>query len=847
MRSAVKPVSVRSARTVQLAMRLLARDFRAGELRVLIAAIVLAVASVGTVGFFADRVKAGLAQQANQLLGADLMVSGDRPLPSEYAAEARSLRLATSPAIRFNSMVQQAGDATANAVLTDVKAVAHGYPLRGAIALAAPPGEERPTAHGIPASGEAWIDTRLADRIGARVGTKISVGEATLTVAAIIARDPEIAGLTFAPAPKLLLNLRDVPATNLLQPGNRATWRLLIAAERPGQIERYRAWLADRIKPGQRVETVRDLRPEVRQTLERAERFLSLAALVAVLLAAVAIALAASRYLRRHLDAAAMFRCFGAPVARTLALFAIQFAVLGVAASAFGIAAALAGQQLLAALLSSAFVETLPWPSWLPALTAFATGLLLLFGFALPPLVALANVPPLRVLRRDLPRPRAAGMLGYAFGGGAIALLIAWQAHEAQAASIILGGVAGLLVAAAALAWGLLALLKRLPARGVTWRFGLANLRRRALASSLQIGALALGLTSLLLLTVVRGDLLTDWRASLPPDAPNQFLVNVLPDQVGDARALLARQLSAEPQFKPMVRGRLVEINGVPLDTTRYTDLRARRLAEREFNLSWTDAIPVGNQVVQGRFWPVRARGAQAGVSLEEGIAHTLGVKVGDRLTFDAGGVRVSAPVTSTRKVNWDSFRVNFFALFAPGALDDLPATYIAAFRAPGNDTRWLSDLVRKYPNILSIDVAEILGEVQGIIDRVAHAVEFVFLFTLAGGLLVLQAAIASTQDERKLDAAIVRTLGASQRQLHGAHAAEFLLLGALAGLLGAAGATAIGWAVADHVFNIPFSGNPLVWLYGIVGGAVAVLAAGWLGTRQTVREPPLAVLRQLA
>ena len=832
--------------TLRLALRLVARDWRAGELRVLIAAIILAVSSVGTVGFFADRVKSGLAQQANLLLGADLMVSGDRPLPQDYADEAKALGLATSPAIRFNSMVQPSGIADANAVLADVKAVSDGYPLRGSIMLAVPGAGERQPARGIPAPGEAWIDTRLADRIGAHVGAKLAVGDATLTVTAIIAQEPEIAGLTFAPGPKLLLNLRDVPSTHLLQPGNRATWRLLIAGPTPGRIDDYRAWLADRIKPGQRVDTVRDLRPEVRQTLERAERFLSLAALVAVLLAAVAVALAASRYLRRHIDAAAMFRCFGAPVATTLALFVIQFTVLGVVACALGVVGALIGQQALAALLSTAFVETLPWPSAMPALTAFATGFLLLFGFALPPLVALANVPPLQVLRRDLPRPRIGGVLAYGCGAATIAFLIAWHAHEAQAAWIMLGGVGGLLVAAGALAWLLLALLKRVPTRGVSWRFGLANLRRRPFASSLQMAALALGLASLLLLTVVRGDLIRDWRASLPPDAPNQFLVNVLPEQVSDARAWLAAQLHTDVQFKPMVRGRLVEVNGAPLDTSRYTDRRARRLAEREFNLSWTDALPPGNRVVQGRFWPTQARGADAGISLEEGIAQTLGVKVGDRLTFDAGGIKVTAPVTSTRKVDWDSFRVNFFALFAPGALTDLPATYIAAFRAPEGDTSWLSGLVQRDPNILSIDVAEILHEVQGIVDRVARAVEFVFLFTLAGGLLVLQAAIASTQDERKLDAAIVRTLGASRSQLQSAQAAEFLLLGALSGLLGAAGATAIGWALADRVFNIPFSANPLVWLYGVVGGALAVLIAGWLGTRQTVREPPLAVLRQL-
>ncbi len=861
--------------TLRLALRLVARDWRAGELRVLIAAIVLAVSSVGTVAFFADRVKSGLAQQANLLLGADLMVSGDRPLPQDYAAEAKTLGLATSAAIRFNSMVQQSGGTSAAgppqgansgppggsaaaqpqawgghagaiAVLTDVKAVSDGYPLRGAVMLVAPGNAGKQPATGIPAPGDAWIDTRLAERTGAHVGSKVAVGDATLTVTAIIGQEPEIAGLTFAPGPKLLLNLRDVPATNLLQPGNRATWRLLIAERATGQVERYRAWLADRIKPGQRVETVRDLRPEVRQTLERAERFLSLAALVAVLLAAVAVALAASRYLRRHIDAAAMFRCFGAPVARTLALFVIQFAVLGLVASAIGVVGALIGQELLAALLSSAFVETLPWPSWTPALTAFATGILLLFGFALPPLVALANVPPLRVLRRDLPRPGAGGVLAYVCGVATVAALIAWQAHEAQAASIMLGGVGGLLIAAGALAWLLLTLLKRVPARGVSWRFGLANLRRRPFASSLQIGALALGLMSLLLLTVVRGDLIRDWRASLPPDAPNQFLVNVLPDQVADARAWLAQQLHVAAQFKPMVRGRLVEVNGAPLDTSRYTDRRARRLAEREFNLSWTDRLPIGNRVVQGRFWSPQAQGATAGISLEEGIAQTLGVKVGDRLTFDAGGIRVTAPVTSTRKVNWDSFRVNFFALFAPGALDELPATYIAAFRAPEGDTSWLSGLVQRDPNILSIDVAEILRQIQGIIDRVARAVEFVFLFTVAGGLLVLQAAIASTQDERKFDAAIVRMLGASRLQLQSAQAAEFLLLGALSGLLGAAGATAIGWALADRVFNVPFSVNPLVWLYGILGGALAVLVAGWLGTRATVREPPLAVLRQL-
>jgi putative ABC transport system permease protein len=835
--------------TLRLAIRLLRRDWRAGELRVLVAALVLAVGSVGTVGFFADRVKGGLTRQANLLLGADVMISGDRPLPQAFVDDAHAKRLATTPVIRFNSMVQSnaVAGSDAVAVLTDVKAVGAGYPLRGAITLQDPTRPEGAPTRRIPARGEAWPDVRLAQRLGLKIGDPLVVGEATLKVSAIVQDEPEVAGVMFALGPRLVLNVEDVPATNLLQPGNRATWRLLVADRAgSGTLDQFRDAVSAQLKAGQRMETVRDLRPEVRQTLERAEKFLGLAALVAVILAAVAVALAASRYLRRHLDAAAMFRCFGASVLQTLALFFVQFVVLGVAASAVGVALALAGQQVLVALLGSVVATDLPPPTWAPGLAAFCAGLLLLLGFALPPLIALARVPPLRVLRRDIPRPRAGGVLAYALGAATIALLIGWQAGDVQSGLIMVGGVAGLLLAAAGSAWALLAVLKRLPQRGVTWRFGLANLRRRALASSLQIGALALGLMALLLLTTVRGDLMRDWRASLPPDAPNQFLINVLPDQVDDARAQISRVVGADVTFRPMVRGRLVAVNDAAVDTAKFTDLRARRLAEREFNLSWTEALPKGNRVSSGEFWKPGVTGIAAGMSLEDGIAETLGVKLGDLLTFDIAGTRVSTRVTSLRKVDWDSFRVNFFALFPPGPLDALPATYIAAFRAPATSNDWLPPLLRKNPNILAIDIGEIMRQVQGIVDSVSRAIEFVFLFTLAGGLLVLQAAIASTQDERKFDAAILRTLGASQRQLTSAQIAEFLLLGALAGLVAAAGATAIGWALAERVFKFPFDASLLVWIYGVVGGALVVTAAGWLGTRGTARTSPLAVIRQL-
>lgn len=834
--------------TLRLAWRMLLRDWRARELDVLIAAIVLAVASVGTVGFFADRVRSALTREANLLLGGDVMISADRPLPDVFVAQAKTRGFAVSPVVRFNSMVAKDG-AEAPPVLSTVKAVTQGYPLRGAILLVDPANPTGKAANGVPPPGVAWPDTRLADRLKVGVGGRIALGDATFTVGAVIIQEPEVASGMLTGGARVLINAADLPATHLLQPGNRATWRLLVADDgAQSRLDNYIGWVRNELQPGQRMENVRDVQPEVKQTLDRAEKFLSLASLVAVMLAAVAVALAASRYLRRHLDTAAILKCHGASRRHTLALFMIQFLLAGVGACVVGVIVALAGQQLLVVVLRSITATELPLPAIAPGASAFAIGLLMLFGFALPPLFTLASAAPLRVLRRDLPRPKTWGIAAYAAGAAVFAALLAWQAQDLTTAALTIGGIAGLLIVAAITAAATIALLKRLPQRGVTWRFGLANLARRPLASSLQIGALALGLMALLLLTVVRGDLLRNWRASLPPDAPNQFIVNVLPDQVDGVRAEMAAVSSRDAVLYPMVRGRLTEVNGERFDTAQFGDTRSRRLAEREFNLSSLASLPSTNRIVAGTFWkPDAAR--DAGLSLEDGIAKSLKLKLGDTLTFDIAGTPLTARITSLRKVDWDSFQPNFFTLFPPHALDGLPTSYLGAVRVPttAEGTAWVSALVARYPNVLVIDVGDVIRQVQSIMDQVSRAIEFVFLFTLLGGLLVLQAAIASTQDERRYDAAVLRTLGASRKQLNAAQVAEFLLLGALAGLLAAAGASTVGYLLANRVFNIPFSFNAMLWLYAIAGGAVAVAFAGWLGTRDTLDRPPIEVLRQLA
>jgi putative ABC transport system permease protein len=557
----------------------------------------------------------------------------------------------------------------------------------------------------------------------------------------------------------------------------------------------------------------------VRQTLDRAEKFLGLAALVAVVLAAVAIALAASRYLRRHLDTAAMLRCFGAAQRRTLALFVVQFAVLGVVASLVGVLAGLAGQELLVTLLGGITAAELPPPAPLPGIAAFGTGVLLLFGFALPPLIALSSVPPLRVLRRDLPRPRPSALVAYGLGATVIAVLVGWQAQDFKAAGIMIGGIAGLLVAAGVVAWLLIVLLKRLPQRGVTWRFGLANLRRRPLASSLQIGALALGLMALLLLTVVRGDLMQNWRQSLPADAPNHFVVNVLPDQVEGVRAALRAGAGTETELYPMVRGRLVAVNGKPLETSGFEDARARRLAEREFNLSWAAVMPSTNRVVAGTFWAPSA-GKEAGLSMEEGIAKSLRLKLGDTLTYDIAGTPVSAPITSLRK-----------------RLGQLPAQLLHAVSAGGAGGH-AADLAgrgararRAGQRRLAVGAGPRIPERAGDRRRRDHPAGAVDHGPGRARRRVRvpvharrRAAGAAGGDRRDAGRAPVRCGGAAhagrlQRAAQRRAAGRVAGAGALAGLLAAGGATAVGYVLADRVFQIPFSANPLVWLYGLAGG----------------------------
>ena len=832
---------------VKLSFRMLRRDWRAGELRVLVFALVVAVGGMTTVGFFADRVQLALSRQGNQLLGADLIIVSDRPLPPHYADEAKRLGLAISSALKFPSMAAK-GESS---LLTEIKAVTDGYPLRGELRITDDIGGTAPTladraANAIPSPGSAWVDDKLMTRLALNRGDAIEVGAAHLMVTARITQEPDHSIGFINLGPRILINAADLPATGLVQQGSRIAYRLLVAGDAT-VVEEFRAWAQSHLTLGERIEGIRDARPEIKAALERAEKFLSLAALASVVLAAAAIALAVRRFSQRHLDGCAVMRCLGASQAVILRLYLYHFIMLGMIASMAGCLLGLVAQEALVYWLSALVEAELPWPSLLPAAHGLLTGMVLLLGFALPPLLNLRRVPALRVLRRDIGMPNTHSLTGYALGLVALSGLFLWKAGDVRLGVSVMGGF----VAAIAI-FGLLGFLLVKAASGVrsqtggAWRYGLASIRRRATSSVVQAVALGLGLMALLALTLIRDDLMQNWRTSLPPDAPNRFLVNIQEDQLQPLEAFFSQHNIGHPPVFPMVRGRLTAINDKVIAADDYTDTRAKRLIEREFNLSWASEMSSDNQITKGHWWKSEDTG-KAVLSVEEGIAKTVGIRVGDSLTYDVAGSPFSATVTSLRKVDWDSFRVNFFVVTPPGVLEKYPASYITSFHLPPQQAEVMNQLIRTFPNFLVIDVAAIINQVQKVMEQVSKAIEFVFLFTLLAGFAVLYAAIASTQDERIHEAAIFRTLGARRSQLMRAWAAEFAIIGGLAGVFAAAGASALGYVIGEYALNLTYTFNPWIWLTGLLAGVLGVTIAGLMGTRSVLSKPPLTILRKVA
>lgn len=827
---------------VKLAWRMLWREWRAGEFRSLAAAIAVAVAGVTTVSFFSDRVVRTLDREANQLLGADLVVMADHDIPPAFSARAVGQGLAQASNVQFPSMAVH-GEATQ---LVNVKAVSATFPLRGKIKIKRVESDGEIDASSVPASGEMWVVPRLLDLLGARVGDALELGAMRFTIAALVTQESDNALDFMNVAPRAIINQRDIAATGLLGIGSRVSYRLLLAGDTDA-IGNFRNWATPKLGAGERIEGVRDARPEVRTMLERAGRFLSLCSLMATVLAAVAAALAARRFALRQMDQAAIMRCIGATQGHLLGLYLIQQLLLGIGASLVGIAVGWLAQFGLANLLGSLAMISLDLPSAVPAFQGLIVGLILVFGFSLPMIVRLRDVPTLRVIRREFGAAEPVSTAAYLAGLAAFAIILYWRAGDAKLASYVLLGFLGGLAVFAAAGFALVALVGQLR-RGAQgpWRYGLANIARRAISSVIQIIALGLGIMALLVLTLVQGDLLDGWRKKLPADAPNRFIVGIQSNQTAQVQGFVQARGLRDFALYPMVRGRLESINDTAIRSANFADVRTKRLVDREFNLSYARSRRPDNIIVSGSWWNAEPPRVPE-FSVEEWIAKELNIKVGDVLKFNVAGNAVSARVSNIRKVDWDSFKVNFYVIASPGLLEAQPASYVTSFYLEKNQEKLLNDLVRTFPNLSVIDVAAIMTRFRTMTEQVSKAVQFVFLFTLLAGLIVLYSAIGTTLDERIFESAIMRTVGASRRHLIMTQLAEFSTLGFAAGLLGGTGACALGYGLSEYVLNLPYTFNPWIILLGIVSGTLGVAVAGMLGMRGVIDRPPLNVIRSLS
>ena len=845
-----------------LAMRQLGRDLRAGELRLLVVAVMLAVAALTAVGFFADRITGGLARDARQLLGGDAIVASDQPAPPAFEAKARALGLLTATTTVFPSM-GRAPDAKGGASkLVTVKAVSEAYPLRGRVSVGSGPGSTPRERAGAPDRGTAWVDPAALDALQLAVGDTLLLGDASLRIAQTIVNEPDRGSGFMSFAPRVLLNAADLAATGLVQPASRVTYRLAVAA--PGAadapVRQFVEWAEAEAKTaaarGLRVESLANGRPEMRQTLDRASKFLNLVALLAALLAAVAVGIASRDFASRHLDDCAMLRVLGLPQ-RTIALqYGIEFGAIGLAASVGGVLLGFAVHHVFVLLLAGLVSASLPAPSLWPALFGVGVGFTLLMGFGLPPVLQLAQVPPLRVIRRDVGALKPASILVLAAGAVGFAALLLAVASDLKLGLIAVGGFAVAVAVFALLSWIAVLLLKRaVPEAGAPrwWTLGASAPRWLILATRqiaarpafavLQVSALSVGLLALVLL---RTDLIDSWRQATPKDAPNRFVINVQPEQAEAFRARLGAAGVARYDWSPMIRGRLVAINGRAVKPEDFVDARANRLVDREFNLSHATELPAHNVVEAGRWTPDEA----GAVSVEEGLAQSLGLKLGDAMRFDVGGSLAEGRITSLRKVDWSSMRVNFFVMFPVAQMPDVPLSYIAAYRAPtGPQGGAVFDnaLARDFPNITSIDVSASIAQIQRVLDQVVRAVEFLFGFTLAAGLVVLFAAVTATREARSREFAVMRALGASGKLLAQVQRAVLLGVGALAGVLASGAAMTVGWALARYVFEFRWNASPWVPLAGAVAGALLALGAGWWGLREVLRRPVVQTLRQAA
>ncbi len=827
----------------RFAARAFKRDFKAGELRVLALALIIAVASVTAVGFFTDRIGRAMERQAADVLAADLLATSGLALPEAIAETAKENGLSIAEHTRFPSVVINQLD---ESQLVAVKAVTSGYPLRGALKLTTLDAPAEPAPLDTPAPGTVWIDTQLKNILALEQGDTLTLGAKDFNVTRLIQFEPDRGENVFEIAPRVMMNADDLQASELLGPGSRARFTLLMSGE-VAQVDRMNDWLKENMASEVRVQSVRDGSPQLKRALDRAQQFLGLASVVTVLLAGAAIALAVRQFSLHQADASAVLRTLGATRGEVITWLALRLSMIVVVASVVGIIIGWFAQLILAQLLVTWFSMELPTPGVWPPIIGALTAFIAVAGFGLLPVLRAGRVAVMRVLQRDYTGLDTSVWVTTLIGMIATYVVVLMQSRDWMLSAIVVAGVVLMLGVFALFGRYIIKLVRSIA--GARFRLSVAGLQRRAGSSVVQLAAFAMGIMALLLIAIVRVDVLEAWERDIPADAPNVFVVNIQPDQVeGFDQRLQSQDIDVAGIF-PMVRARLVSHNGVSTlseNESTNNNERQQRRARREYNLTYSDEPPPAGEVVAGQWWATDGS-AEPAWSIEEEWAGQRGYKVGDTLTFKIAGVEVTAPISNLRKVDWESFQVNFFVVASPATLAQMPATFVTSFKIDSDFSTTTSGWAREFPGIAALDIGAIMARVKTLMDRASLAVEYVFLFTVLAGICVLLAAVQSSQSERIRESALLRALGASHNQIKHAVVAEFAILGAIAGFLAAFFATVVAWALSRFVFELPFEINIWLWIIGVVGGAVGISIAGFLATRRVLTTPPVVALRNTA
>ncbi len=827
----------------------LRREWRSGEIRILAYALMVAVASVTAVSFFIDRVERGIGMQSAELLAADLVVESSQPLRDELFAKAEELELRTARVIDFSSVVLRDDDTQ----LVQVKAVESGYPLRGSLKLRDDINADAYAATGAPGRHEVWIEPRLQQLLALPMPEKLMLGEQEFSVTALIDYEPDRSAELFRLAPRVMMNLDDLTSTGLVTNNSRVSYRLLLAGESDA-VRSYRSWLEAHKIHQEEILDVEQSRPELRVALSRAQQYLTLAALVAVLVCGAAIALACRQFAERHAGDSAVLRCLGASQKWIMQRYLLQLLSLAVISSLAGVLIGFLMQLLLVQLLSGWVDLNLPLPGFGPIAAGLVTGIVIMSGFAIPPVLRLGQVSPLRVLRQDFGTASASVWLTITVAMLTLAGVIIVQAADYVLASKFLLASAISCIVFWLLAWLMIRGISQVFSGigGMIRRYGLSRLTRYPARSALQIAALCVGIAALLVLMVARVDLLESWQSGLPPNAPNHFLVNVQQDEVAGLNALFSQRGITLPVLYPVIKGRLTAINNKPVSENDYDNPRAKRLIDRNFNLTRTNMLPDDNRIIEGD-WQGNIDSQAKAFSVESGIAETLDIQIDDRLTFSLDGQNVGANVTSLREVDWDSFNVNFFVIATPALLNGFSASFITSFHFDSGmemqsrvseETPLISEIVRRFPSITVLNVDAILSQVRNVMQRAAQAIEFVFLFTLIAGILVMYAAMQAGMRERLKEVSILRVLGASSGQVLSALLTELLIMGVFAGLIAALASSLLTWLLATFVFELPYTMNPWLWILAILGSCLGICVFGLLGLRKVLVQSPVSVLQ---